>query len=93
MRLYEEIFGRIDGMGTERCIFIPNGEGYFEGVKSIGDFTDEKIVIYFSTRIVEVFGNRLSIVKYGEGDLRLCGQILSLQFIDKNAPKPNKGDV
>ena len=44
MRLYEEIFKDVDGVFFARCSVIPRGGGYFEGVKAVEDFSDEKIV-------------------------------------------------
>ena len=41
---YEEILKSAEGASISRCILVPNGGGYFEGVKAVGDFSDEKIV-------------------------------------------------
>ena len=79
MRLYEEIFKGVDGVGLARCLIIPSGEGYFEGVKYVEDFSPEKVVICFSKNRVEIEGEALSIAKYCEGDLHLSGKILSLK--------------
>ena len=39
MRLYEEIFKSAEGVAFSRCIFVPKGGGYFEGVKAVDDFS------------------------------------------------------
>lgn len=75
MRLYEEIFKNTDGAALSRCTFIPNGGGYFEGVKAVGDFSPERVVLHFPRETVEVEGQHLSIKKYCDGDLQLVGQI------------------
>ena len=75
MRLYEEIFKSVNGAAIARCLMIPHGDGYFEGVRSVDEFTPNRIVIGFSKNRVEINGERLSIGKYCEGDLHIMGRI------------------
>jgi hypothetical protein len=79
MRLYEEIFKNTDGASFTRCTFIPKGGGYFEGVKSVGDFSPERIIVHFPRETVEIEGQNLSIKKYCDGDLQLAGQIFAIK--------------
>jgi hypothetical protein len=81
MRLYDEIFKSVDGLGQARCIFVPDGEGYFQGVKSVGDFSSERIILYFPKLELEIEGQNLSIAKYCDGDLRLAGKIVSVRLM------------
>ena len=83
MRLYDEIFKNADGGALARCVIVPYGGGYFEGVKAVGDFSPERIVLYFSKESVEVEGVSLTIKKYCDGDLQLTGKIRSLRVIDE----------
>lgn len=78
MRLYDEIFKNADGMAFSRCIIVPGGGGYFEGVKSVGDFSPERVIVCFPKNSVAVAGKNLSIKKYCDGDLQLSGNIHSL---------------
>ena len=82
MRLYDEIFKRAEGVALSRFTIVPRGGGYFEGVKAVGDFSPERIVLYFPRESVEVEGEELSIGKYCDGDLRLSGRILSVRLLD-----------
>ena len=75
MRLYDEIFKDADGAALARCIVVPRGGGYFEGVKAVSDFSSERIVLCFPHENVEVTGKDLAIKKYCDGDLQLNGQI------------------
>lgn len=75
MRLYEEIFKNTEGAAFTRCTFVPGGGGYFEGVKAVGDFSPERVVVHFPRERVEIEGKNLSIKKYYDGDLQLSGQI------------------
>lgn len=79
MRLYDEIFKNADNFSFSRCTVVPGGGGYFEGVKAVGDFSSEKIVLCFSHGNVAVEGKGLTIKKYYDGDLQLSGQIYALQ--------------
>ncbi len=82
MRLYDEIFKNAEGAALCRCIVVPRGGGYFEGVKAVGDFSPERIVLYFPRESVEIEGENLSIGKYYEGDLRLTGRIFCVRVLD-----------
>ena len=64
---------------AERCLVFPLGDGYFEGVKGLGDFSPTSVEIRFSRCTVTVEGEGLSIGKYLDGDLYLCGKIRSLK--------------
>ena len=83
MRLYDEIFKNTEGVALSRCIVVPCGGGYFEGVKAVGDFSPERIVLYFPKESVEVTGIALAIKKYCEGDLHLTGEIHTLRVLEE----------
>ena len=75
MRLYEEILKSVDGASISRCILVPNGGGYFEGVKSVEDFSPQRIVLRFSQGQTVIEGVGLFIKKYCDGDLEILGKI------------------
>ena len=89
MRLYDEIFKNTEGFPFARCTFVPGGGGYFEGVKSVGDFSPERVVIYFPRCVLSVEGKELEIKKYYDGDLQLSGQIFTLSI---EQPALDKGE-
>ena len=89
MRLYDEIFKNTEGFPLERCTVVPGGGGYFEGVKAVGDFSPERVVICFHRTTVAVEGAGLAIKKYYDGDLQLSGSIFRLTA---EQPVPEKGD-
>lgn len=82
MRLYDEIFKNADGFSFSRCTVVPGGGGYFEGVKAVGDFSPERVVVCFPRGNVAVEGKGLTIKKYYDGDLQLSGQIFTLRVED-----------
>ena len=81
MRLYEEIFLRAEGASGAKCLIVPCGGGYFEGVKSVGEFSPERIELFFRAHAALVDGEELLIRKYCDGDLELSGKILSVRFL------------
>lgn len=82
MRLYDEIFKNADGAAFSKCVIVPCGGGYFEGVKSVTEFSDEKITLAFPRKIVEIEGKELCIKKYCDGDLQVFGEIYSLRVVN-----------
>ena len=81
MRFYEELFKSADGGAFSRCIWVPRGGGYFQGVKAVEDFSSERIVICFPKDTVEVTGERLMIKKYCDGDLEISGRVLCVRAL------------
>lgn len=81
MRLYDEIFKDPSDGACARCMIVPGGGGYFEGVKSVGDFSAEKIVLYFPRQAVEVEGKELAIKKYYDGDLQIGGKVTCVRVV------------
>ena len=88
MRLYDDIFKDPGGSACARCVVVPGGGGYFEGVKSVGDFSSEKIVIYFPRQAVEIYGVDLAIKKYYDGDLHIGGRVSAVRMV---SPDENGG--
>ena len=87
MRLFEELFknGGIKGELSllPKIVILPSEGAYFEGVKSVGDFTSEKLVLYFSCKhcaSVQLEGENFTIAKLCEGDLLLTVDIASVRF-------------
>ncbi len=82
MELLKEIVGEENA--AARCTLWIGGGGYFEGVKAVGDFSNERIVLYFSRASLQIDGVDLSIGKYCDGDLRLKGKVRCIQFFGKD---------
>ena len=81
MRLYEEICKSVDGALANGCVIVPNGGGYFEGVKCVEDFSSESVTLRFADCLAMVEGLGLSIKKYGDGDLELSGKIVAFYLL------------
>ena len=91
MRLYEEIFKGVDGVACARCILLPGGGGYLQGVKAVEDFSAERIVVCFPKKRVIFEGESLSIGKYCDGDLQIDGYILRFSVETEGSPSNGRG--
>ena len=88
MRLFEELFGDADdGLSGVRCVWKIGGEGYFEGVKGLSEFTDTVLGVYTRQGEVLVEGEGLQVKKYADGDLYVGGKIYSLSLPKKRREK------
>ncbi len=85
MRLYDEIFKSVDGLAFRKYTVVIGGGGYFEGVKSVGDFSSEQVVLFFSKSSLQIDGKNLSIKKYCDGDLELAGTIHTVTLLNGDA--------
>ena len=90
MRLYDEIFKNADGAAFTRCVIVPCGGGYFEGVKSVADFSEERLVLVFPSQTVEIEGKALRIKKYCDGDLHLLGSVTALRVLHPSSQSEEK---
>lgn len=85
MRLYDEIFKSADGLALQKYTVVIGGGGYFEGVKSVGDFSNEQVVLFFSKHSLQIDGKHLSIKKYLDGDVELSGSIHNVTLLNADA--------
>ncbi len=79
--MLDELFKNTEGEAFTRCTVVPFGGGYFEGVKALGDYSSERIVLCFPRCSVEIEGTELTIRKYCDGDLHILGQIVAVKMI------------
>lgn len=85
MRLYNEIFKSAEGLAFQKYTVVIGGGGYFEGVKSVGDFSSEQVVLFFPNQSLQIDGKRLNIKKYCDGDLELSGEIHTVTLLNGDA--------
>lgn len=85
MRLYNEILKRLGDGEAElaagaRYTVLPGRGGYFQGVKTVSEFSPERILLGFRRAVLEVEGSGFVIEKYCDGDLELSGKILCVRL-------------
>ena len=77
MRLFSEIVKSLSaevGSGVQYTVLDGQG-GYFQNVKKITEFSEEKIVLRGKKGSVRIEGKNLSIGKYYAGDVSIKGEI------------------
>lgn len=84
MRLFEEIMSVLgpDGevlFGGAKVVLYAGKCAYFENVKSISSFSDGELVLSLKEGSVTAEGSGFSIVRYGDGDLLLKGDVRSVR--------------
>ena len=82
MRLYDELFTG-EQSALPRCIVTLGGDAYFIGVKTVGDFSPEKVALHFARQQVDIEGENLCISKYCDGDLALRGDVHTIKILWK----------
>jgi hypothetical protein len=87
MRLYDEIFKSADGLAFRKYTVVVGGGGYFEGVKSVGDFSTERIILFYPKCSLQIDGKDLMIKKYCDGDLELSGVVHTVTLLNGDATK------
>ena len=84
MRLYEEIFQGEQSVAA-RAVLLVGGGAYFEGVKAVGDFSEEKLTLHFAKGNLDIEGEGLRIRKYCDGDLALDGRVRLVRLTDERS--------
>ena len=83
MSFLENIFSCFENssslMPLPKILLVGDNCGYFEGVKSIGGYNENEITLFTKTCKLTVLGNKLTINKFCEGDVVICGKILSIK--------------
>ena len=85
MRLYGEILKKIGGedlFGGARYTVLPGRGGYFQGVRTVGEFSPSRVILGFRRAVLEIEGSGFVIEKYCDGDLELSGNIVSVRLSD-----------
>lgn len=90
MRLYKEIADRTglkELFSGKRCVWLVGGGAYFQGVKTLAEYSAEKIVLFFSSGALTLSGEKLTVEKYLDGDVEIGGKIFSLDFEENGKPR------
>ncbi len=80
MKLLQQILKEA-GADTDGAItLIPSFGGYFKGVKSVEESSEEKSVIIANKKRWTLVGEKLAIDKYFEQDLLIIGDIKGVSY-------------
>lgn len=87
MRLYNEILKKWNtGESGElfagaRYTVLPGSGGYFQGVRTVNEFSPCRVVLCFRRAVLEIDGCGFVIEKYCDGDLELSGKIENIRLV------------
>jgi len=80
MKLLEQLINELGGDETQSFTVIPAFGGYFKSIKSVCEFSPERIVLRQKRRSIVIVGNGLEVGKYFEGDVFVKGGIKSVEI-------------
>lgn len=75
MKLLEQIIGELGGDTLKAFTVVPAFGGYFRSVKSVAEYTPQKIVLLLRKTVLTLEGENMEIGKYFEQDLFIKGNI------------------
>ena len=75
MKLLEQIIGELGGDTLKAFTVVPTFGGYFRSVKSVAEYTPQKIVLLLRKTVLTLEGENMEIGKYFEQDLVIKGNI------------------
>lgn len=75
MKLLEQILGELGADTLKSFTVVPDFGGYFRSVKSVSEFSEQKVVLVQKRRTVTVEGENLEVGSYFEEDAFIKGNI------------------
>ncbi len=80
MKLLEQILGELGGDTLKAFTVVPDFGGYFRAVKSVAEYSEERIVLLAGKRGITLEGKKLEVGKYFEQDIFIRGVIESVKI-------------
>jgi len=80
MKLLEQILGELGGDTLKAFTDVPDFGGYFRAVKSVAEYSEERIVLLAGKRVITLEGKKLEVGKYFEQDIFIRGVIESVKI-------------
>ncbi len=64
-----------------KTVIFDNSKIYIEGYKDIDSFSEEQFVISAKNYSITICGSNLVLEKFSNNSLKICGNILKIQYI------------
>ena len=80
MKLLEQIMEELGGDTLKAFTVVPKFGGYFRSIKSIAEYTPQKIVLRLKKFDVILTGEDMQVGKYFEEDIFIKGNIKDIQI-------------
>ena len=75
MKLLEQIMEELGGDTLKSFSVVPSFGGYFRSIKSVAEYSSEKIVLLQRKTSIVLEGEKLEVGKYFEEDIFIRGNI------------------
>lgn len=80
MKLLEQIMEELGGDTLKAFTVVPRFGGYFRSIKSIAEYTPQKIVLRLKKFDITLIGEEMQVGKYFEEDIFIKGDIKGVQI-------------
>lgn len=80
MKLLQQILAEAGADTARAYTVVPGFGGYFKSVKTVAEYTPERVVLLIGKNRLCVTGSDLVISKFFEGDLLVAGNIRGTEF-------------
>ena len=80
MKLLEQIMEELGADTLKSFTVVPHFGGYFRSIKSIAEYTPQKIVLRLKKSDLTLIGEDMQVGKYFEEDLFIKGEIKGIQI-------------
>ena len=80
MKLLEQIMEELGGDTLKAFTVVPRFGGYFRSIKSIAEYTPQKIVLRLKKFDITLTGEEMQVGKYFEEDIFIKGNIKDVQI-------------
>lgn len=80
MKLLEQILNELGGDTLKAFTVVPKFGGYFRCVKSVAEYSSEKIILVLHKTAVTLEGEKLEISRYFEQDIFIKGDIKAVKI-------------
>lgn len=80
MKLLEQLIEELGGDTSKSFTVVPAFGGYFRSVRSVAEFSPEKVVLLLKRFAVIIRGENLQVGKYFEGDVLIKGTIRGVEI-------------
>lgn len=75
MKLLEQILGELGADTIKTFTVVPQFGGYFRSVKSVLEYSEQRVVLSLKRQTITLEGEKLEVGKYFEQDIFIKGDI------------------
>ncbi len=80
MNLLEQILSELGADTLKSFTVVPGFGGYFRSVKTVAEFSPQRVVLLLRRGAVTLEGEGLEVAKYFEGDALIRGEVKEIKI-------------